>query len=159
MWFVQQLHGSMVLKHAAESEILRDGRPAPDVRSGKVCASPYCDNLGTIGVVADKVLLLRESIQESFEQAGFRMHEETTAEHDAQILGGRFHGKHNIIRPTTKRIIRTRKALLWLARRPRVTGREVERIVGHLCLLLLTDRSTLSILCHLHTFISDSYTK
>ncbi len=123
MWFVQQLHESVVLQHFPEESILRDGRPAPDVRSGDSCASPYCDNLGVIGVDAEDVLHLRESVQQTFEMNGFRMHEETEAEQDAKILGGRFHGEANIIRPTKQRVDKTRKAFLWLARRPRITGR------------------------------------
>ena len=82
MWFVQQLHESVVLQHFPEESILRDGRPAPDVRSGDSCASPYCDNLGVIGVDAEDVLHLRESVQQTFEMNGFRMHEETEAEQE-----------------------------------------------------------------------------
>ena len=144
MWFVQQLHESVVLQHFPEESILRDGRPAPDVRSGDSCASPYCDNLGVIGVDAEDVLHLRESVQQTFEMNGFRMHEETEAEQDAKILRGRFHGEANIIRPTKQRVDKTRKAFLWLARRPRITGRELERLIGHGVVLSLLSRSSLA---------------
>ena len=120
MWFVQQLHETLVLEHFPESAVVRDGRPAPDLRDGDSCASPYCDNLGVIGTNPRDVLFLRECVQRSFEALGFRMHEETHAESDAQILGGRFHGEHNIIKPTSLRREKTGLAFSWVARRPRL---------------------------------------
>ena len=131
MWLVQQLHERMVLTAFDERMILRDSRPAPDLRSGDCCASPYCDNLGVIGTQARHVLSLRESVQEAFEKAGFAMHEETGAEGDAVILGGRFRGDENRIVPSPRRFVRVRKAFRWLSRRPRITGQELERMVGH----------------------------
>ncbi len=85
------------------------------------------------------------------------MHDETAPESDATILGGRFHGRCNVLKPTQARVERSRKAFLWLARRPRITGRELERLVGHGVFLSLLNRSSLSIFCHVHNFIGDSY--
>ena len=151
MWFVQQLHEQMVLLEFSESQILRDRRPAPEVRDGESCASPYCDNLGVIGSLPSEVLELREAVRQGLEQQGFAMHEETAAEPDATILGGRFHGECNIISASAKRYTRVQKACLWVSRRPRLTGREVERL-GHAIYLSLLQRVSLGVFCHVYGF-------
>jgi len=131
MWFVQMLHEHVVSQEFDEEHIVRDSRPAPEMRRGETCASPFCDNLGVIGTDADRVLKLRESVQEGFEELGFGMHEETIAEGDAEILGGRFHGDQTVIRPSFKKFSRVVQACRWVSRRPRITGQEMERILGH----------------------------
>ena len=85
------------------------------------------------------------------------MHEETGAEPEAVILGADLDGKKGRLVATARRRTRLRLALLWCSRRPRITGRELERLVGHCIFVLLTYRASLSVLRHVYDFIRDSY--
>ena len=102
MWFVQQLHGQVVCRVVEPDRVLRGSRPPPDLRDGHPACSPYCDNLGVLGIEVGEVLSVRERVTEEFMKLGFKMHEETVAEGNATRLGGRFHGDANRITPTAK---------------------------------------------------------
>ncbi len=71
MWFVQQVSESHTKEVIPESHLVRDGRPAPDIRGGESAASAYCDNIGVVGTDSADVLRLREEIQEVFKSSGF----------------------------------------------------------------------------------------
>ena len=105
---------------------------------------------GVIGSDHDQVLFLSEQVQRAFEIAGFNVHEETGAEDDATILGGRFYGKQNTCLPTSKRYNKVVAAFRWLGKRNRVTGREVERLLGHGIFVSLLHRPVLLLLCHIY---------
>ena len=60
--------------------------------------------------------------------------------------------------PSSKRLSRVRAALLWLWEKPRmVTGKMVERLLGHLTNRFLLMRPMLSVLCHAYQFARANY--
>ena len=86
------------------------------------------------------------------------MHEETEAESSIDILGASVDGISGRVCPTHKRRWRLCLALRWAGRRPRVTGQEIERLIGQVVFVVLANRFMLSILRHVYDFIRDSYT-
>ena len=73
------------------------------------------------------------------------------------FLGGLVEGRRGMVTPTPKRRHKIQQACRWLARRPRVTGEKLERIIGHIVFVLMTSRPALSILRHAYDFVKDSY--
>ena len=105
---------------------LGEGRPSPTIEGTQPLALPYCDNLNVIGTDPRVVLEQRIVIQKAFEKLGFEMHEETEALSVCQIFGAELDGWRGVLVLIVKRRFRLQQALRWLARRPCITGRELE---------------------------------
>eukprot|EP00973_Karenia_brevis_P049466 6862914-Karenia_brevis.AAC.1 len=91
------------------------------------------------------------------EDVGFAIHEEESAAHWAVSLGFMIDTLSGEYRCTPERMWKIRQAFKWLSRRPRVTGREVERLVGHATFMFLVSRGLLSIFCNIYAFIHHNY--
>ena len=72
--------------------------------------------------------------------ACFRVHEEEDAALHAQALGFIIDGERGQVHPMPARRDRVRLCLLWLANRPKVSGRAIERIIGHCVHLFMLRR-------------------
>ncbi|CAK0877082.1 unnamed protein product, partial [Prorocentrum cordatum] len=72
-------------------------------------------------------------------------------------LGRLIDGASGRVFSRPERSERLRQASLWLEQRPRVTGGEVERYVGHLIDHLMLKRELLSILRSLYDFVRECY--
>ena len=66
-------------------------------------------------------------------------------------------GKRGTISPIPERLDKVLKAFAWLARRPKVDGRSIERLLGHAIHMCLLRRELLSIFRALYDFVYSSY--
>lgn len=159
MRFTQQMHEQILHSSSlvGPAWCLQEGSPPPPLEGGDPLGFPYCDHLNILGTDPDRVLEARLVVQKAFAAQGSSMHEETPAESVAVCLGATVDGKSGQVVPTPRRRGRLAAALRWLSRYPRVCGREIERLVGHVIFVFLGNRLALSVLRHAYDFTQDSY--
>ena len=160
MWIAQRIH-----QHHAElatgllsTQVLVDGRPAPKLGRTPVLI-PYADNLNVMGTCQREVQLAKDRVVARLRELGFRVHEEENATSRAQALGFVIDGKKGEIQPIAKRREKVRLTLLWLATRPRITGKAMERVIGHCVHLFMLRRELLSIFRSVYDFRTSCYRK
>ena len=92
---------------------------------------PYCDNLSVGSESQSKANDGRERVSAHHRSLGFRVHEETEAALHAASLGFALDGLQGRFSITPARAYKVREPLLYLSRRPRVSGAQLERVLGH----------------------------
>ena len=160
MWIAQRVHQHLCLEASGldVDRIVVEGKPAPGLQDGEVILIPYADNLNVAGIDQKRVQEVKDKIVAHLRQVGFRVHEELEACSIGQSLGFLIDGARGIVSPVPERLQKVRLALLWMSRQPRVTGKQVERLLGHCIHLMLLRRELLSIFRNLYDFVQSSYT-
>ena len=161
MWLSQRVHQFLALEASGLSEdrLLVEGRPCPDLSDGCPALIVYADNLNVCGTNAERVQAVKDAIVARLRLEGLRVHEETDACSFCQSLGFLIDGKNGIITPIPERLDKILAAFRFLARRPKITGRSLERLLGHAMHICLLRRELLSIFRSLYDFIYGSYFK
>ena len=161
MWVAQRVHQQISLDASGLTmdRVLVEGRPCPDLSQGDPILIPYADNLNVAGTNMEKVQQTKDRIVARLRSLGFRVHEELDAQPLAQSLGFLIDGKTGVITPVPERLSKICKVFAWMSRRPRVTGRAVERLVGHAIHICLLRRELLSIFRNLYDFIYANYNR
>lgn len=160
MYFAQRIHQHQVMLGTGMSfeEILVDGRPAPLLRSVKAIAVPYADNLNIVGVSREHVQDLKDKAVARLREVGFRVHEEEDAQPHAKALGFILDGQRGRAHPIPEKRDRVIATLRWLSGRPRVSGRVLERVIGHCIHFFMLRRELLSIFRSVYDFKTAHYT-
>ncbi|CAK9012348.1 unnamed protein product [Durusdinium trenchii] len=161
MYIAQRVHQHICLEASGlgTSRLLVEGRPAPSLETGEVVLIPYADNLNVAGTCQAAVQRTKDCIVHRLRQHGFRVHEETEASTLAQSLGFLVDGERHCITPIPERWEKVLQAFGWLARRPRVSGKAVERLLGHAVHFAMLRRELLSIFRSLYDFVARSYNR
>ena len=159
MWIAQRVHSHQAAIAAGldESRIVADGRPTPCLASGQPALLPYADNNNVVGTNREEVQATRDRIVKHFQSLGFRVHEEVDACDMATSLGFLIDGRRGLIRPNPVKVDKVIKALLWLKTRPRVSGRAIERIIGHCVHFFMLKRELLSIFRAMYDYKACNY--
>ena len=159
MWISQRAHQHIALQASGlgVERLLVEGRPCPDLSRGEAILIPYADNLNVAGTDAERVQSIKDSVVNELRRLGFRVHEETDSCTLAQSLGFLIDGAAGVILPIPERLDKILKAFHWLAQRPVVDGRSVERLLGHAVHICLLRRELLSLFRSLYDFVYDSY--
>ncbi|CAK0796853.1 unnamed protein product, partial [Prorocentrum cordatum] len=149
----------MVLDRA---ELLQDrGRPLVLTLRGKLATSTrryiYVDNIGVFGSDGRIVASRLEDVWAAFEARGLAVHEVSTSDSGVEALGVLLDGRRRRTGLTSKRFWRVRGALLALAARRRVAGRQVEAVIGHATFCGLVRRETLTVFSTVYPFIRRHY--
>ena len=133
MWLSQRIHQhqAMVASGLCMERILVDGKPCPDLTTGEPVIVPYADNLNVLGIDKQRVQHTKDVIVRHLQKLGFIIHEELDAISYATSLGFTIDGVSGIVRPTPAKAADVMQALRGLEARPRVSGKAVERIIGH----------------------------
>lgn len=117
---------------------------------------PYCGNL-VVG--ASSVRGARVAVTERLSIAGFRIHEVEEAARYADSSGLAIDGLSGEVSPGTKEGWKIRMTADWLLRRPRVSGRMLEKFMGHVTFQMLGFRPLVSLFRNVYTFIRAQYDK
>ena len=159
MYFAQRVHQHLCLEATglSMSQVLVEGRPAPDMSKEGVVLIPYADNLNVAGLNQNEVQHVKDTVVKHLRDKGFRVHEETEASTTAVSLGFLIDGEHGVICPIPERLDRVLSAFTWLSMEPRVSGKAVERVIGHAVHFCMLRRELLSIFRSLYDFIQHSY--
>ena len=159
MYFAQRAHQHLCLQATGlgVDRVLVEGRPSPDLSDSEVALIPYADNLNVTGISAQRVQEVKDLIVKKLRDIGFRVHEETEAQSTVQSLGFLVDGVTGTIQPVPERLDRVVRCFAWLGKAPRISGRAVERLLGHAVHLCMLRRELLSIFRSLYDFIHSSY--
>ena len=159
MWLSQRAHQQIALEASGlgVDRVLVEGKPCPELASGKPVIIPYADNLNVTGINADQVQRVKDEVVKRLRDLGFRVHEELDAHHTCQSLGFLIDGLNGTVSPIPERLDKICKAFTWLSRRPQVSGRSIERLLGHAVHICLLRRELLSIFRGLYDFAYSCY--
>ena len=161
MFFAQRIHQHQVMigTGISHEQVLADGRPAPSLDSGKCVIIPYADNLNVVGINQKAVQDVKDLAVRQLRKVGFRVHEEEDACTYSKALGFIIDGKNRRIYPVPEKRDKVIAALRWLSNRPKVTGKCIERIVGHCIHFFMLKRELLSIFRSVYDFKIANYNK
>ena len=98
-----------------------------------------------MGTNKSEVQRVKDAAVAQLKRVGFRVHEEEDASPTAKALGFILDGKVGRVHPIPEKRDKIILALQWLAKRPRVSGLSLERIIGHCIHLFMLRREFLSI--------------
>ena len=115
--------------------------------------TPYCGNGIILGADKDEADAMANIVEEKLGAFGFSIHEEVEATTRFEVLGVTFDGLLCEVILTSKRITRLLQVIGCFVEFRSVSGKQVEKIVGHLTYISLLKRSFLSILSASYRFI------
>ena len=133
--------------------VLVDNKAAPDLSNGEPVILPYADNLNVAGPNQDKVQAAKDGAVSRLRGLGFIVHEEMDATDVAQSPGFLIDGKRGIVSPIPERLQKVILCFKWLSRRPRVTTKSMQKLLGHAVHFMMLRRELLSIPRSLYDFI------
>ncbi|CAE8610344.1 unnamed protein product, partial [Polarella glacialis] len=139
-------------------KVLVDGAPPPDLASGEPMMIPYADNLNVTGTCKEKVQRAKDGAVKRLRDCGFLVREEMDACDMVQSLGFTVDGKTGEVRPVAEKLQKVIRAFERMSHRPRVTGKAVEKLLGHAVHFMMR-RELLSIFRSLYDFVHSSYSK
>ena len=158
-YFAQAAHKDLIQKFSnfTEGDFLEAGRPPPSIVAGSTSVHAYCDNLTVFGVEPLSVQKATDAITCGLELEGFSVHERESAANYAVSVGIEINGIQGLVTCSPARRWKLRYALLWLASRPMVSGKQLERAIGHTTFAFLLCRPLLSIFSNAYDFIRAHY--
>ena len=156
-WIVQELHYD-ALKQCGfpASRCVLGNWPTPSLKEGPV-ALAYCDNLNIFGKDPKEVDNALSIVMKFLESKGFALHEVVYATPWSKPLGSFFNGYDNLLGSRPDKAWTLQGALKWFGQGPRVSGKQVEIILGHFTHEALYARGALSVFRAAYTFVRDSY--
>ena len=160
MYLAQRIHTyqSMLAAQVGVDRVVVDSRPVPKLNQDiPFLLVPYADNLNILGIDKQAVQQAKDQIVSHLQQLGFRTHEEQDSELNAEALGFLLDGRSGRVLPRPRKRDRTRKVLLWLAKQPKVSGRMLERVIGHCIHFFMLRRECLSIFRSVYDFKQRHY--
>jgi hypothetical protein len=135
-------------------------RPMRGDGSSSVLADPseltyfvYVDNIGVIGSDPVRVEEAVRSVASQLTGLGLLCHAPSPASTVADVLGVEFNSERCGFRPTAKRYGLIRRTIEWVLRRGRLSGQQLEILVGHMTYFCMLQRGALSIFNSVYKFI------
>ncbi|CAK0892251.1 unnamed protein product, partial [Prorocentrum cordatum] len=133
------------------------GGPSASAGSGHyMCV----DSAGVLSFDGDLVgRALAEEAQRDFDADALRFHEMEVFDHGGPSLGWHLDGDARVARPSDKRFVLVRRGVRALLRPRKVSGWQVEAVLGHVAFLCLMRRELLSIFHAVYRFVRGSCAK
>ncbi|CAK0818121.1 unnamed protein product [Prorocentrum cordatum] len=160
LWMCQTVHERIVEQAGASPENrIVDKQATPDLH--RACHSQYVDNFIAVSTDASAVRSLVADAIRALEGRGLVVHEEEYSGGDkvAQVSGWQIDGSRGRAAATPLRLWRARLAIRAVLRRGRCSGRDLERLLGHLVFLSLVRREGLSLFWSCYAFVRKNYTQ
>ncbi|CAK0857868.1 unnamed protein product, partial [Prorocentrum cordatum] len=159
-FFAQVLHVHQVhqIRPWVSGAVMQDRVPPPPFRAGTELVLPCCDNYVAAASSPAQADALREDSKRRMTSLGFEVHEEEAARHWAESLGFAIDGLTGEHRPSPAKAWRLRQVCRRMSRqRPWLSGRQLERLLGHATFQFLGHRPLLSIFRSCYTFVQCHY--
>lgn len=153
LWWCQVIHQRIVSTIGATSpNCLEDKAAAP---SSRCCHLEYVDNFVVIGASEDEVCRMADSGVNALRSKGLVVHDEEKISQQIAVLGWEF--DYSIFKPKSKRVWRVRRAFEYFLNKGMISGRQLEKVVGHATFLCLGRRKSLAVFGETYTFIHRHY--
>ena len=144
LWFAQEINRAQVLSAGMPAETESNAHSMDcSFEKHKERFVVYVDNIAVLGLDAETVDKLMGKI--SLNTSGLLTHEHVPACTDCELWGLRVDGKRKELRMSSRRYWRIKYALEGALQARRVSGKQLERIIGHTTFASLLERGTLSI--------------
>ena len=105
----------------------------------------------------DEVNRRRSQLSLGLDNRGLKTHEVVEASDLVECLGVEISGRSGEVRPTPTRMRRLRGGILRIINGRPVSGRDLERVLGHITFVLLLNRPLLAVLNHIYAFVERHY--
>ena len=123
------------------------------------CHYTYVDNVGVLGTNPQQVLAKRTAATDALDSVGLLTHELSDALEVDEVLGIFIDGPRKLVRLSDRRYSRVRGCLQWVLHRGRLSGRELECLLGHLTFCFLIRRPLLSSFSACYRYLRWTYHK
>lgn len=154
LYWCQRAHEAVVERSGLKSEErLQDFSPVP---RGNFWHVQYVDNLHVMGTDKSVVQSRFWKAVRELQRCGLTVHEEEECEDGAKVLGWEYE-IDGTFRPSRSRVWRVRMAIKEVLRRGRMSGVQLEQLLGHLTFISLGKREVLSIFGDSYTFVKRHY--
>ena len=149
----EHLAGSVL----GETPLVRDREPSIPLAQVSPQCLIYADNSNHLGTKHGPVESNRKLLSETLNAVGLLTHEVVPATKLAESLGVRINGLQKRVRATPSRDWTLHRALTAIVDGEKVTGKELEVVIGHCTVRALLYRGLLSILNNVYSFIRRHY--
>ena len=156
-----QAHTYLANQALLQVKLLRDRSVAPRLQSsggdGLTAMLIYADNNNHVGIDRDAVQSDQDLVMEILHKCGLATHDVEAPSSLAESLGVRIDGLSGTVGPTPKRDWRLDRALGACNGRVKLSGKELQVIVGHITVRALLHRGLMGIMRHCYAFIERNY--
>ncbi|CAE7559605.1 ppt1 [Symbiodinium natans] len=143
--------------------LMQDRTPIPKLgakgESNTTAMLIYADNNNHVGTDLDKVAADQDAVMGALHQRGLDTHDVTEAASLAESLGVRIDGMAGHVLPTPKRDWRLDRALSAICRGVKLSGQELQVVIGHVTVRSLLHRGLMGIIRYAYAFIEKNYTR
>lgn len=115
------------------------------------------DNIGIMGLGPVLVDVALDQVERQLDELGLNTHEKVGTASWSENLGLVMDGKSGRCIPCPRRLSKIRHVLTWILRRPYLTGKQLEVLVGHCTFIGLLGRYSLSCFHTVYKFIQSGY--
>ena len=156
-----QAHTHLASRALPEVKLLRDRTAAPRLRStggdGPTAMLIYADNNNHVGIDRDAVQSDQDAVMGVLHACGLDTHDVEAPSSLAESLGVRIDGLNGVVGPTPKRDWRLDRALGACNGHVKLSGKELQVIVGHVTVRALLHRGLMGFMRHCYAFIEQNY--
>ncbi|CAE7244191.1 unnamed protein product, partial [Symbiodinium microadriaticum] len=154
-----EAHKSLAMRTLSGTALMEDRRPAPMLggHGAHTAMLIYADNNNHIGIARGQVEKEQEQVISALHAQGLDTHDHVYCTSLAESLGVRIDGLGGTVGPTAARDWRLDRALEACLWGPRLSGAELQVLVGHMTIRALINRGLMGILRHCYVFIEECY--
>ena len=159
MWVVQSIVENVLL-HSAEpgnDQLVADRRPAARLQMGRPLAGGYVDNFLIVAACRDDAVRRYRAVLQGFAVLGIALHElrEPCCDETFDYLGVEFANFGFLLRGQRQRAWRLYQAVLGFLELPKVSGKQLRCILGHLVHFFQLAPLALSLLGACYAFVQE----
>ena len=157
-YFCQSSVVSTLIKggHVSSSELVRGNYPSPPLRDDRSHLIVYIDNFAHISSNNDIAVEHTKKSAELLNAQGLPVHDISWSNTEEAFLGTLLKSEGSVFN-SSKRLWKIRGCIEHMLASPRLTGQQLEKLIGHITFAFLIRRELLSILSSAYAFISVNY--
>ena len=153
LFWCQAIHQRIVQEAGASPETCLEDKSV--VPNGQCMHIEYVDNYVVLGTDASQVNSLAAAGVSALRDKGLVVHEEETSQGKIKVLGWELDG--TTLRPLAHRVWRVRLAISHVLTVGKISGKQLEKLIGHASFISLGRRESLSCFGEVYTFIQRHY--
>ena len=159
LYLAQEVHKTIFARACEGVPVILDRKAGVTLEGEDTAALIYADNANHAGRIAEKVDEQRQTLSRALHDVGLETHEVEDANLLTESLGVRIDGLAKRSSVTAKRAWRLERSLRALLRGRPVTGREYEKVLGHITCHCLLRRDLFAFLQYSYDFVRRSYNR
>ena len=159
MYWAQRIHSYQALVGAGlgPNREVAEGVACPSLEPGEPVMIAYVDNLNIAGICRQRVQQAKDDAVAHLRHIGFVVHEELDAASSANSLGFHIDVAVGKVTPIPSKVGKVIAMLRCLASGPRVSGKMVEKLIGHCVHFMMLRCELLSMFRSMYQFVQDCY--